>query len=68
LARAQRRKNQTEVPEKPGALFAMLTITIVLLVLAALCFFGAACNVRSTVNLIGLGLFLCVLAWLLGGR
>jgi hypothetical protein len=46
----------------------VLTISVLLLVLALVSFFAAACNVASRVNLIGLGLFLCVLAWLLGGR
>ncbi len=46
----------------------MFTLTTILFLLAALCFFIAACGVNTRVNLIALGLFLCVLTVLLGGK
>jgi hypothetical protein len=46
----------------------MFTLHTILLLLAALCFFIAACGVNSRVNLVALGLFFCVLIVLLGGR
>ncbi len=46
----------------------MLGVHLILLLLAALCFFIAACNVSSRVNLIALGLFLWVLTYILGGK
>lgn len=46
----------------------MITISLVLLVCALVCFLAAAVGVQSRVGLEALGLALCVLAYLLGGR
>jgi len=44
----------------------MPSLPVFLLLLAALCFFIAACGVASKVNLVAAGLFLWVLSLLLG--
>jgi hypothetical protein len=46
----------------------MPSLHLILLVLAALCFFLAACGVNTRVNLTALGLFCWVLSLLVGSR
>ena len=43
----------------------MITLRLVLLLLAVVCFGAAAANVAARINFTGLGLALCVLAMLL---
>lgn len=45
-----------------------MTISLVLILVAFLCFMAAAINVRSPLNLVALGLALWVLTILIGGR